>query len=1029
MKGRNTRGHAKLGPTKGELNGLKVARYFTTAGTSPYDTVEMQERDSKILDPAGKVVFEMQCIQAPSGWSQLAVDVLASKYMRKVGVPGTGQETSAKQVIYRIAHTLRLAGEELGGYFATGQDAQAFEDELTYMLLHQIGAFNSPVWFNCGLAHIYGITGRSVGNYYWDPRSLQIEQTPDAYTHPQLSACFIQSIRDDLMDIAAAVQREMRIFKFGSGTGTNFSCIRAEGEPLSSGGTSSGLMSFLEILDKAAGATKSGGTTRRAAKMVCLDIDHPDVEKFIEWKVREEEKVAALIAAGYQADFDGEAYRTVSGQNSNNSVRVPDQFMHAVINDGNWSTYYRTRPEVAKTYKASYLMDKICQSTWRCADPAVQFETTINRWHTCPNTGPIRASNPCSEYMFLDDSACNLASLNLVKFLGPDGVFDVEGFRHACALFVLAQDIIVDFASYPTKEICKNSHEYRALGLGYANLGALLMRLGIPYDSEPGRTVAAAITAIMCGRAYKTSAEIAGIKGPFAGFAKNREPMFNVIHMHRDAAYKLGPLEQYQYLLSAAKEDWDLALSAGERWGYRNAQATVLAPTGTIGLLMDCDTTGVEPEFALVKFKKLAGGGYFKLINQSVPIALERLGYTPGQIQQITTYVTGTATFQGAPHINEQSLRHCGFTPEEILSIERFLPTVFELRHAFAPSLLGDETLKRLGFKPEQYNRAEFDLLSSLGFSSEQISQAEDWICGRMTIEGAPHIKDEHVSIFDCSNPCGRTGKRFIHHMGHINMMAAVQPFISGAISKTINIPNWTTVEDIREIYIAAWKLGLKAVALYRDGCKSSQPLMSRAKDKEAVLKPQRRRLPRKRRGFTQEARVGGHKVYLRTGEYEDGTLGEIFIDMHKEGAAFRSMMNCFAIAVSLGLQYGVPLKEFVDIFTFTRFEPHGVVDHPNIKFSTSIIDYIFRVLGMEYLGLTDFVHDLGGVKPANGVTPEQIIGLKGDAQDMVKGSTLDQYLSQTGADAPFCNLCGHLTVRSGACYKCLNCGNTLGCS
>ncbi|MFN3485958.1 MAG: adenosylcobalamin-dependent ribonucleoside-diphosphate reductase, partial [Planctomycetota bacterium] len=782
--------------------------------------------------------------------------------------------------------------------------------------------------------------------WYWDLRTNQVEPTRTAYEHPQCSACFIQSVSDDLMDIADLVKREMRIFKFGSGTGTNFSRIRAEGERLSSGGTSSGLMSFLEIYDKSAGAIKSGGTTRRAAKMVCLDMDHPDIERFIDWKMNEEKKARVLIEhGGFPADFNGEAYHTVSGQNSNNSVRVTDEFMKAVLEDGPWVTRWRTDGKPARTYKARYLWDKIAQAAWTCADPGVQFDTTINAWHTCPNTDRIYASNPCSEYMFLDDSACNLASLNLTKFLTPEGMFDIARYRHAIEVFTTAQEIIVDFASYPTRSIAQNSHDYRPLGLGYANLGTLLMLLGIPYDSDRGRGIAAALTAILCGRAYRQSAEIARVKGPFPGYEKNREPFLKVMRMHRDAAYRIRGEDCPQNLLKAAREDWDDVVALGEVWGFRNAQATVLAPTGTIGLLMDCDTTGVEPDFALVKFKKLAGGGYFKIVNESVPEALRRLGYTDEQARDIVRYVVGTNTLKSAAPVNDRALAERGLTAEEIARVEAQLPKVFELAHAFNPFVLGDEAYRRLGLTPED------DVLRKLGFTEAEIEQSNDILCGRMTVEGAPHLKEEHLAIFDCANKCGKHGTRFIHWMGHIKMMGAVQPFISGAISKTINMPSDTTVEDIKEAYLQSWKLGLKAVALYRDGCKASQPLSTKTAEKKekkaetpagelvqgqllpaTVAQPvsptaasqslKRYRLPKKRQGFTIEARIAGQKVYLRTGEYEDGTLGEIFVDLAKEGAAFRSMMNCFAMAVSIGLQYGVPLKDFVDLFTFTRFEP-----------------------------------------------------------------------------------------------------------
>jgi len=1048
---------------------LNIPRRFTWNGVNPLDEVTYVKRSSVINNPDGSIVFQMKEVEVPESWSQLATDIAASKYFRKAGVPGTGRETSARQLVYRVAHTLRMAGETLGGYFKSKEEAELFETELAHILIHQKGAFNSPVWFNCGLWHEYKISG-SGGNWCWNPKTGELEETKDSYSHPQCSACFIQSVSDDLMSIFNLAKSEAKLFKFGSGTGTNFSRLRGRQEKLSGGGTSSGLMSFLEVLDKGAGATKSGGTTRRAAKMVCLDMDHPEIADFINWKVREEKKVRALMSAGYSSDFNGDAYKTVSGQNSNNSVRVTDEFMQASLEGKKWQTRFRTTNEVSETYEARDLMKQIAEAAWACADPGIQYDTTINNWHKVPNTDRIYASNPCSEYMFLDDSACNLASINLMKFLNEDGSFDIEGYRHACRIFIIAQEIIVDFASYPTRPIAQNSHDYRPLGLGYANLGTLLMVSGIPYDSDRARAIAGALTAILCAYAYRVSAEVASQKGPFPGFEKNRAPMLRVMRMHRDCAYQINPTACPQDLLAAAREDWDEAVRLGEIYGYRNAQTTVIAPTGTIGLLMDCDTTGVEPDFALVKFKKLAGGGYFKIVNQSVPLALYRLHYSESEIRDILTYVNGTLTLEGAPYINPQTLKAKGLTQEDLNKVETALPSVFELPYAFSPWILEEETMKRLGMKSEVYKRADFNLLKALGFSLEQIEAANQVICGRMTVEGAPHLREEHLPAFDCANKCGKYGKRFIAPMGHVKMMAAVQKFICGAISKTVNLPSDATVEDIKQIYIEGWRLGLKAIALYRDGCKMSQPLNSTgdslkeepAKKETAAagaqqpFMPHRRRLPKKRSGWTQEAKVGGHKIYLRTGEYEDGKLGEIFVDMHKEGATLRSIMNCFAIAVSLGLQHGVPLEEYVNIFTHQKFEPQGPVDHPNIKHATSIVDFIFRLLALEYLGRTDLVH----VKPEGAVKLEapsleekkETIDINGDLSasngnglytlekpiidDRIEvdlGSLvpvgMDDQMSQLMGDAPFCSECGHLTVRNGGCYKCLNCGNSMGCS
>ncbi|MET0389565.1 MAG: adenosylcobalamin-dependent ribonucleoside-diphosphate reductase, partial [Polyangiales bacterium] len=906
-----------------------------------------------------------------------------------------------------------------------------------------------------------------------------------------------------LMKIYDLVKNEARLFKYGSGTGSNFSAIRGNQEKLSGGGTSSGLMSFLEVLDRAAGATKSGGTTRRAAKMVCLDMDHPEIVDFIQWKMREERKATALIEAGYSSDFNGDAYHTVSGQNSNNSVRVTDAFMRSVESDNEWRTYFRTTGQVANTYKARDLWKMVAESAWACADPGLQYDTTINEWHTCPNTDRINASNPCSEYMFLDDSACNLSSINLTKYLDAQGHFDIQAYRHTVRILIQAQEILVDYSSYPTATIAQNSHDYRPLGLGYANLGTLLMRLGLPYDGPEGRAMCGALTAIMTGEAYRTSAEIASAKGAFPGFDRNRQPMLRVMNRHRSAVSEIPSRAGYaskeevtipHELLEAAATCWNEAIALGERFGYRNSQVSVLAPTGTIGLLMDCDTTGIEPDFALVKFKKLAGGGYFKIVNQSVPGALRKLGYSDREISEIVAHVSGTNTFTGAPHASRQWLLSKGLTAQEVAKAEAALPGVFHVSQAFSSWVVGTELFTRLGIPAEQYSAPGFSLLAKLGLASTQIDALNDYVVGHMTIEGAPHLLAEHLPVFDCANRCGNTGTRFLPPMSHVKMMAAAQPFLSGAISKTVNLPNEATLDDVAEIYMEGWKLGLKAVALYRDGCKSSQPLSTSDKKSEKksakdatpsteapVVEPvaavaaapqramvvddgarppttRRHRLPKRRKGYTQEARVGGHKVFLRTGEYDDGSLGEIFIDMHKEGAAFRSLMNCFAISVSMGLQHGVPLDSFVEQFTFTRFEPSGPVEgHPNVKFATSMIDYVFRMLGVDYLKRYDLAHippqeervelanptDVNASKRAE----QAARALPADAPAAVDGedgrqvglfeqvagthahSSLSEQLGEMMGDAPMCDNCGHITVRNGACYKCLNCGSSMGCS
>ena len=1053
--------------------GLRVPRHFTRAGVHPLDEVTWDKRRTVIANPDGSVVFQMDDVEVPASWSQLATDIVVSKYFRKAGLPGDpGHEVSVRQVVHRLAHTARVTGEQQGGYFATAEDADAFEAELAYMLVHQIGAFNSPVWFTCGLHHEYGITG-SGGSFAVDLESGEVRPTTDSYSRPQVSACFIQSVDDDLMSIFDLVKNEARVFKFGSGTGTNFSRLRGRMENLSGGGTSSGLMSFLEVLDRGAGATKSGGTTRRAAKMVVLDMDHPEIVDFIHWKIREERKVAALVAGGYSSDFNGEAYATVSGQNSNNSIRVPDRFMDAVAAGGNWSTTFRTTGQVHETMPARKLWRDVAEAAWGCADPGVQYDDTIQKWHTCKGTDRIQASNPCSEFIFLDDTACNLASVNLMKMRREDGTFDIEGYRHANRVFFLAQEILVSFASYPTDRIARNSEDYRPLGLGYANLGTLLMVEGLPYDSDAARAYAGTITAMMTGEAYALSAEIAASKGPFRGHARNAESMMGVMRLHRESARTIDPAFASRDMRTAAIESWDRAVAFGGLHGFRNAQATVLAPTGTIGLLMDCDTTGVEPDFSLVKFKKLAGGGYFKIVNQSVPLALQRLGYAEPDVERIVRYAVGYGTLAGAPHINDSSLHNKGFGEAEIASIERTLPNVLDIRQAFARGIISDDTLTRRGVAMAERETPGFNVLPFLGFTDHQIDEANLYVCGTQTVEGAPGLKPEHLAVFDCANRCGTKGTRFIQPMGHIRMMSAAQPFISGAISKTVNLPNEATVEEVENIYLHSWRLGLKAVALYRDGCKQSQPLSSSSKkradgpaaakaDDIAPPKLRRRRLPKRRHGFTQEARIGGHKVFLRTGEYEDGTVGEVFIDMHKEGAAFRSIMNCFAIAVSMGLQYGVPLEDLVDQFTFTRFEPQGRVDgHENIRACTSVVDYVFRVLGIEYCSRNDLAHivteDLQGqpvTKPhatdvpvgrehrrANGNGAPKVngsaavaaapasIGPRPKVEAAFAENSQDALFGKFSGDAPLCGTCGHITVRNGTCYRCMNCGNSMGCS
>ena len=1180
---------------------MRIERRFTKRGQSPYEGLAFVQRSSEIRNPDGSTVFKLEHIDIPEHWTQLAIDILAQKYFRKAGVPqvhedGTpvvdaagkpvlGGERDARQVFERLAGCWTFWGKN-HGYFKTPEDATAFHDEMCYMLAHQMAAPNSPQWFNTGLHYAYGLSGPAQGHFYVEPKLGEVVRATNAFEHPQPHACFIQSIEDDLVNENGIMDlwvREARLFKYGSGTGTNFSRLRGDGESLSGGGRSSGLMSFLKIGDRAAGAIKSGGTTRRAAKMVCLDLDHPDIEEFIDWKVIEEQKVAAMVTGSkicaqrlnavlqacqstdaqgaahleldmkknqglreavtaarrdmvpeayihrmfdyakqgythfvfheYDTNWDGKAYQTVSGQNSNNSVRIPNAFFDALERDGEWELRRRIDGKVSKTLKARDLWDKIAWAAWICADPGTQYDTTINEWHTCPEDGRINASNPCSEYMFLDDTACNLASLNLAKFFNEEGEFDLDSFRHAVRLWTVALEISVLMASFPSRAIAQKSYDYRTLGLGYANLGTILMKQSIPYDSPKATSICGAITAIMTGESYATSAEMAAEIGPFPCYSRNRESMLRVMRNHRRAAYS-APQAEYEGLtilptsiqpehcppamLLAARRAWDRALELGTAYGFRNAQVTVIAPTGTIGLVMDCDTTGIEPDFALVKFKKLAGGGYFKIINQSLPPALQALGYTEAQIRDIVAYCAGHQTLKGAPFINHEVLRQKGFDDAALERLEGSLAQAFEIQFAFNKYTLGEEfSRQNLNFTEAQLADPAFNMLKALGFTQEDVSAANDYCCGTMTVEGAPHLKLEHLPIFDCANRCGRIGQRYIAVDAHIRMMAAAQPFISGAISKTINMPSDATLEDVKAAYLFAWKSMVKAVALYRDGSKLSQPLNASSdsgkateampsvaqvaeKVAERVLVRylhKRRSLPARRGGYTQKAIIGGHKLYLRTGEYEDGTLGEIFLDMHKEGAAFRSLMNNFAIAISLGLQHGVPLEEFVEAFVFTRFEPNGPVKlNDRIKMATSIIDYIFRELAITYLERKDLAQvqeddlrmdsmkkddqdpecdeeevDMTALKKASILTEHLPVrrngmnGGNGHTQRAGNGSvahklelkretltvtSVRQEAREKGYEGDPCQNCTQFTlVRNGTCLKCMTCGETSGCS
>ncbi len=1212
---------------------MKFERRFTAEGKGPYEGIRWECRSSEIRNPNGKLVFHMDNVIVPSFWSQIATDIIAQKYFRKAGVSAEteltwtkylpesqtalaspsstpGSERDARQVFHRLTYTWCLWGRE-AGYFDSPQDEKIFYEELLYMLAHQIAAPNSPQWFNTGLHAVYGIEGPAQGHYYVDPATNEVVKSESAYARPQPHACFILDIQDDLVNeggIMDLITREARLFKYGSGTGSNFSKIRAANENLSGGGVSSGLLSFLKIADRSAAAVKSGGTTRRAAKMVILDADHPDIEAYVNWKSEEEYKVACLAAGSavlkryaetmlkaieetglageaalsiadngalrkavkealsagipsawihqllshyrqsgrllslpqYDTAWESEAYNTVSGQSSNNSVRVDNAFMKAVVDDSDWQLKARTSGATVKTIKARSLWDKVSLAAWQCADPGIQFHSTINDWHTCLKDGEIRASNPCSEYMFLDDTACNLASLNLLSFYDLETYsFDDEAYRHAIRLWTTVLEISVVMAQFPSKEIARRSYDYRTLGLGFANLGSLLMVMGLAYDSDEGRAVAAALSAILTGEAYAQSARMAAEWGPFARYAANSETMLKVIRNHRRVAYD-AKSEEYEdlgitpiglkewacpgNLIAAARETWDIALELGQKHGFRNAQVSAIAPTGTIGLLMDCDTTGVEPDFALVKFKKLAGGGYFKIINSSVPPALKSLGYDEAASQEILGYALGAGSLDKAPGVNLAALREKGFSELSISKIESALKSAFSLESCFSPHILGPEQMEALNLHPEEYEDPSFNLLARLGFGPSEIEEAELYACGTMGLEGAPGLKDEDLPVFDTATPSGKKGSRSIDWKAHIAMMAATQPFISGAISKTINMPNTVSTEEVKGAYMLAWKSMLKSIALYRDGSKLSQPLSALSPGVDMIAdsivalqageldepeaeqtelpfdlvrspkEPElpglpasprgiRKSLPNRRKGYTQKAKIAGHSVFLRTGEYDDGSLGEIFLDMHKEGAAFRSILNSFAIAVSLGLQYGVPPEEYIDAFTFTRFEPNGVVQgHDYIKMATSVLDYIFRDLAISYLDR----HDLGQIKPEDlvstslqtktngevhksafdngrsshpskpvqtrvsiGADPAQASAPTEPSQKETASTTIAasspsggkatsvsptvksmRAARQKGYEGDPCPVCGNLTlVRNGTCLKCETCGSTTGCS
>ncbi|MBF92446.1 MAG: ribonucleoside-diphosphate reductase, adenosylcobalamin-dependent [Euryarchaeota archaeon] len=1214
----------KIKSSDGELNpesGLVVERRFTSAGQDPFDSFEWIEMDVEIRNLDGSMAESIEGVALPSGFSGVPGRVCAQKYLRKAGVPKylrnvpeegvpvwlqrsepdherlqnvdvadrMGGETDGRQLFRRLAGTWTYWGWKYG-YFASEADARAYFDEMCYLIASQRSAPNSPQWFNTGLHWAYGIEGPAQGHSFVDPDTGELGKSTNAYEHPQPHACFIQSVSDSLVggtdSIMGLWNREALLFKYGSGTGSNFSNIRGRGEPLSGGGTSSGLLSFLKIGDRAAGAIKSGGTTRRAAKMVTLDMDHPDIEEYIDWKPSEEEKVSALVIGStilqkhadsimesiwsfgddegrfnqktnqglrkamvkaindsvpqahikrivdlaeqgwkglefevLDTDWQGEAYMTVSGQNSNNSVRVPNSFMDAVESGDEWGLYFRTERELAaiegrdpvpcKTVDARALWDKVAYTAWACADPGVQFDTTINEWHTCPQAGRINGSNPCSEYMFLDDTACNLASINLLHYYDLDThTFQIDDFRHSVRIWTTTLEISVLMAQFPSESIAKGSYDYRTLGLGYCNIGSLLTHMGIPYDDERAFSVCGAITSIMCGESYATSAEMASYLGPFPDYERNSEDMLRVMRNHRRAAYD-APEEEYEGitvppmgidskkcpkdLLEAARSCWDRAVIEGEEHGYRNAQTTVIAPTGTIGLVMGADTTGIEPQFSMVQYKQLAGGGSLRIINQGLPSALSRLGYSKSEAKEIEEYVVGTGRL--SPSISRDLLTKAGFSSEQLSNIESELPKVFHVRNAFSPDILGrDFCIENLGMSEDDFfvdDEGEakcinpwFDTLGEIGMSNDEIEAANTEIIGRGTIEGAPGLKDKHLPIFDCAQPSG-SGVRSIAPAGHVKMMAAAQPFISGAISKTINMPSDCSIEDVREAYDLSHATMNKACAVYRDGSKLSQPLMSQLVDsmeleeeeqevaemmvEEAVsaipvseeeARPvaqalvqnyiaARRPLPDMKSGTNFKARVGGHSVRLITGEYEDGKLGEIFLLTSKEGAAWRALLSQFAIAVSIGLQHGVPIDAFVKSFTFSKFEPSGMIEGGSgrVKMSSSIIDWVFRELGIKYDGRDDLAHveavDLDpfsiskpemtnqGLSRNQGEKREVQMTLEATVAPIVDSeSAIRRAAKERGFTGDICDDCGgSQMVRNGTCLKCNECGSTTGCS
>ena len=1072
-------------------NGLVVQRHFTQEGKSAYDMFEYDLRKSIIKNPDGSVVFEQSDVEVPSGWSQIATDILAQKYFRRKGIPEIESESSLKQVVHRMVGCWTHWGKT-HDYFNSTKDAQIFYEEMAYMMLNQMAVPNSPQWFNTGLNFAYGISGKAQGHSYVDPKTQELMYSKDAYSRPQPHACFILSVKDDLVNqggIFDLVTREARIFKYGSGVGTNFSDIRGKGESLSGGGQSSGLMSFLKINDAAAGAVKSGGTTRRAAKMVCLDIDHPEIEEFITWKSNEENKVAGLVSGNaickkylnkilaianesganmsenqklrsairdanahhvparmilrvmelakqgigkidfveMDTHYEGAAYVTVSGQNSNNSVRVSNEFFSALDSNTNWNLTNRTDGQVYKEIPAQKLWNKIAMSAWVSADPGLQYNTTINEWHTCPVSGKINASNPCSEYMFLDDTACNLASINLTKFFDEEtGTFDIDAFKHAVRLWTITLEISVLMAQFPSEAVSKGSYDFRTLGLGYANLGSLLMKMAVPYDSDKGRAIAGGITSLMCGESYSTSAEMAGKLGAFAKYNENKDHMLRVIRNHRRAAYAAKsdsyedltilptPLNQElapKAMLTAAQASWDNALELGQKNGYRNAQVTVIAPTGTIALVMDCDTTGIEPDFSIIKFKKLAGGGYFKIVNNSVKPALKKLEYSDDQIRDIEKYCVGHGSIRDAPFINFKTLSEKGFDKLQLDALENEAKNAFEIKFIFNKWTLGEDFCKnKLGLTDKQLTNTNFNMLKFLGFNKDEIDAAGEYLCGTMTLEGAPHLKGDHYRIFDCANKCGRKGKRYIHHSGHIKMMAAAQSFISGAISKTINMPREVSVEDIKSAYYDSWKLMVKAVALYRDESKLSQPLSSTSginAELDAILteKIQEVGSNKKLELATVETinhhKVGPQDLYVHTSVSEAGKLIKVKLVMPKTTPSNQEILDFISSTLSFSLSRGHETQELIDE-CFSSWK-----DHPVLK-------KVEDVLRGEY--------------------SQQIIQTKlsstGNTEVLTEDEETDDAIKAMGYTGSKCGECGAMMMRqNGACELCDVCGATSGCS